>query len=153
MGEPLASYRRVVAAVRRITDPTPVGLGISQRAVTVLTVGLAPAIRKLADEGLLVRLAVSLHTPDDELRDTLVPVNNRWPVEEVLSAACGAGVRAAGERRGSGLHRARHPRPGDRRCLRATRRRRPALTAREHALRTVFMGIRSKVRICRCADS
>ena len=55
--------------------------------MTVSTVGLAPAIRKLADEKMQVRLAVSLHTPDDELRDTLVPVNNRWPVDEVLSAA------------------------------------------------------------------
>ncbi|MTD59512.1 23S rRNA (adenine(2503)-C(2))-methyltransferase RlmN [Amycolatopsis pithecellobii] len=87
MGEPLANYRRVVAAVRRITDPAPGGLGLSQRSVTVSTVGLAPAIRKLADEKMQVRLAVSLHTPDDELRDTLVPVNNRWPVDEVLEAA------------------------------------------------------------------
>ncbi len=87
MGEPLANYKRVLAAVRRITAPTPEGLGISQRSVTVSTVGLAPAIRRLADEGLQVRLAVSLHTPDDELRDTLVPVNNRWPVSEVLDAA------------------------------------------------------------------
>ncbi|HEX3732059.1 MAG TPA: 23S rRNA (adenine(2503)-C(2))-methyltransferase RlmN [Mycobacteriales bacterium] len=87
MGEPLANYKRVVAAVRRITDPAPGGLGISQRSVTVSTVGLAPAIRKLADEKMQVRLAVSLHTPDDELRDTLVPVNNRWSVDEVLKAA------------------------------------------------------------------
>ncbi|HET6504689.1 MAG TPA: 23S rRNA (adenine(2503)-C(2))-methyltransferase RlmN [Amycolatopsis sp.] len=87
MGEPLANYKRVVAAVRRITDPAPAGLGISQRSVTVSTVGLAPAIRKLADERMQVRLAVSLHTPDDELRDTLVPVNNRWPIDEVLEAA------------------------------------------------------------------
>jgi 23S rRNA (adenine2503-C2)-methyltransferase len=87
MGEPLANYRRVVDAVHRICDPTPDGLGISQRAVTVSTVGLVPAIDKLAAEGLQVRLAVSLHTPDDELRDTLVPVNNRWKVAEVLAAA------------------------------------------------------------------
>ncbi|MBF6274298.1 23S rRNA (adenine(2503)-C(2))-methyltransferase RlmN [Nocardia sp. 852002-20019_SCH5090214] len=87
MGEPLANYKRVVAAVRRITAPAPDGLGISQRNVVVSTVGLAPAIRKLADEGLSVTLAVSLHTPDDELRDTLVPVNNRWSVAEVLDAA------------------------------------------------------------------
>ncbi|WP_275294300.1 23S rRNA (adenine(2503)-C(2))-methyltransferase RlmN [Amycolatopsis sp. La24] len=87
MGEPLANYRRVVNAVRRITEPAPSGLGIGQRSVTVSTVGLAPAIRKLADERMQVRLAVSLHTPDDELRDTLVPVNNRWSVDEVLSAA------------------------------------------------------------------
>lgn len=87
MGEPLANYKRVVAAVRPITEPAPSGLGISQRSVTVSTVGLAPAIRKLADEKMQVRLAVSLHTPDDELRDTLVPVNNRWSVDEVLEAA------------------------------------------------------------------
>jgi 23S rRNA (adenine2503-C2)-methyltransferase len=87
MGEPLANYKRVVNAVRRITEPAPSGLGISQRSVTVSTVGLAPAIRKLADEKMQVRLAVSLHTPDDELRDTLVPVNNRWSVDEVLEAA------------------------------------------------------------------
>ncbi|KWX22076.1 RNA methyltransferase [Mycolicibacterium wolinskyi] len=87
MGEPLANYNRVLAAVRRITAPSPNGFGISARSVTVSTVGLAPAIRKLADERLGVTLAVSLHTPDDELRDTLVPVNNRWPVHEVLDAA------------------------------------------------------------------
>lgn len=87
MGEPLANYKRVVSAVRQITAPGPHGFGISQRGVTVSTVGLAPAIRRLADEEVSVRLAVSLHTPDDELRDTLVPVNNRWPVAEVLDAA------------------------------------------------------------------
>jgi 23S rRNA (adenine2503-C2)-methyltransferase len=62
-------------------------LGLSQRAVTVSTVGLVPAIRQLVDERLQVTLAVSLHTPDDELRDTLVPVNRRWKVGEVLDAA------------------------------------------------------------------
>ncbi|MGH3560889.1 MAG: 23S rRNA (adenine(2503)-C(2))-methyltransferase RlmN [Mycobacterium sp.] len=87
MGEPLANYARVVAAVRRIVEPPPHGFGISARAVTVSTVGLAPAIRKLADEHLGVTLALSLHTPDDELRDTLVPVNNRWKVAEALDAA------------------------------------------------------------------
>ncbi|MCP9276263.1 23S rRNA (adenine(2503)-C(2))-methyltransferase RlmN [Mycolicibacterium sp. CAU 1645] len=87
MGEPLANYQRVLTAVRRITAPPPHGFGISARSVTVSTVGLAPAIRKLADEELGVTLAVSLHTPDDELRDTLVPVNNRWRVGEVLDAA------------------------------------------------------------------
>jgi len=87
MGEPLANYARVVAAVRRITAAPPDGFGISARSVTVSTVGLAPAIRALADEHLGVTLALSLHTPDDELRDTLVPVNNRWKVAEVLDAA------------------------------------------------------------------
>lgn len=87
MGEPLANYKRVVETIRKITQPAPEGFGISQRNVTVSTVGLAPAIRKLADENMKVRLAVSLHTPDDELRDELVPVNNRWSVAEVLEAA------------------------------------------------------------------
>ncbi len=87
MGEPLANYASVLTAVRRITEPVPAGLGISQRAVTVSTVGLVPAMRRLAGEGLSVRLAVSLHAPDDELRDELVPVNRRWKVAEVLEAA------------------------------------------------------------------
>ncbi|MFA1549458.1 23S rRNA (adenine(2503)-C(2))-methyltransferase RlmN [Actinomadura chokoriensis] len=87
MGEPLANYKAVIGAVRRITDPAPAGLGISQRSVTVSTVGLVPAIEKLAAEDMSVRLAVSLHAPDDELRDDLVPINNRWKVSEVLEAA------------------------------------------------------------------
>jgi 23S rRNA (adenine2503-C2)-methyltransferase len=89
MGEPLANYPAVIGAVRRMTDPVPDGLGISQRSITVSTVGLVPAIGRLADEGLSVTLAVSLHAPDDDLRDTLVPVNRRWKVAEVLSAAWG----------------------------------------------------------------
>ena len=87
MGEPLANYKRVKETVSQMIAPGPKGFGISARNVTVSTVGLAPAIRKLADEQMNVTLAVSLHTPDDEFRDTLVPVNNRWSVEEVLSAA------------------------------------------------------------------
>jgi 23S rRNA (adenine2503-C2)-methyltransferase len=87
MGEPLANYARVLAGVRRITDPAPDGLGLAQRHVTVSTVGLVPAIRRLAAESLQVTLAVSLHAPDDGLRDTLVPVNTRWKVAEVLGAA------------------------------------------------------------------
>ena len=87
MGEPLANYNRVIGAVRRLTDPAPDGLGLSQRSVVVSTVGLVPAIHRMADEGLQVTLAVSLHAPDDELRNTLVPVNTRWPVAEVLKAA------------------------------------------------------------------
>jgi 23S rRNA (adenine2503-C2)-methyltransferase len=87
MGEPLANYRSVVGAVRRLTEPAPAGLGISARGVTVSTVGLVPAIGRLAAEGLPVTLAVSLHAPDDEARDELVPVNRRWKVAEVLDAA------------------------------------------------------------------
>jgi 23S rRNA (adenine2503-C2)-methyltransferase len=87
MGEPLANYRAMIGAVRRMTDPVPAGLGMSQRGVTVSTVGLVPAIDRLASEGLAVTLAVSLHAPDDALRDELVPVNTRWNVGEVLDAA------------------------------------------------------------------
>ncbi len=87
MGEPLANYNRLVAALHRLVDTAPDGLGMSQRAITVSTVGLVPAIGRLTEEGLNVTLAVSLHAPDDELRDTLVPVNTRWKVAEVLAAA------------------------------------------------------------------
>ncbi|MDQ4489300.1 23S rRNA (adenine(2503)-C(2))-methyltransferase RlmN [Sinomonas sp. ASV486] len=87
MGEPLANYKRVMNAVHRFVDPVPMGLGMSARNITVSTVGLVPAIRKLADEDIPVTFALSLHAPDDELRDELIPVNNRWKVDEALDAA------------------------------------------------------------------
>ena len=87
MGEPLANYNAVLQSVRNITAPQPDGLGIGARSVTLSTVGLVTGIEKLIDEGVPVTLAVSLHTPDDELRDTLVPINTRWKVKEVLAAA------------------------------------------------------------------
>ena len=87
MGEPLANYRALMGAIHRLIDPVPDGLGMSARGITVSTVGLVPRIRELAGEGLPLRLAVSLHAPDDELRDTLVPINTRYPVAEVLDAA------------------------------------------------------------------
>jgi 23S rRNA (adenine2503-C2)-methyltransferase len=87
MGEPLANYNPVLQSIRNITSPQPDGLGIGARSVTLSTVGLVTGIEKLIDEGGPVTLAVSLHTPDDELRDTLVPINTRWKVKEVLAAA------------------------------------------------------------------
>lgn len=87
MGEPLANYKAVIGAVRRLVDPAPEGLGLSARNITVSTVGLVPGIAKLTEEGLPLTLALSLHAPDDELRDTLVPLNTRWKVGEVLDAA------------------------------------------------------------------
>ncbi len=87
MGEPLANYKAVETAVRRFIDPTPAGLGIGRRSVTVSTVGLVPAIDKLSAADLGVTLALSLHAPDDELRDELVPVNTRWNVGAALDAA------------------------------------------------------------------
>jgi 23S rRNA (adenine2503-C2)-methyltransferase len=87
MGEPLANYKALMGAIHRMVDPVPEGLGMSARGITVSTVGLVPRMRELATEGLPLRLAVSLHAPDDELRDTLVPINTRYPVSEVLDAA------------------------------------------------------------------
>ena len=87
MGEPMANYRAVIGAVRRLTDPAPDGLGMSARGITVSTVGLVPRIRQLAEEGIPVTLALSLHAPDDELRNELVPINTRFSVAETVEAA------------------------------------------------------------------
>jgi len=83
MGEPLANEEPVWEAVERIHGD----LGISARQITVSTVGVAPAMRRMARKPLPVTLAVSLHAPTDELRATLVPLNRRHPLGEVLDAA------------------------------------------------------------------
>jgi 23S rRNA (adenine2503-C2)-methyltransferase len=93
MGEPLANYDRVIAAVRRLMGD----LGLSARGITVSTVGVVPGIRRLADEGLPVTLAVSLHAANDALRDELVPLNRRYPLD-VLMAACDEHRHATGRR-------------------------------------------------------
>ena len=85
MGEPLANYNRLMQAIRTMVATD--GLGMSARNITVSTVGLVPAIQKLAEEQLPVTFALSLHAPDDELRDELIPVNSRWKVDEALDAA------------------------------------------------------------------
>ena len=82
MGEPLANYNAVVEAVRGIHDD----LGIGARRITVSTVGLVPQIEKLSKEPLPITLALSLHAPDDETREKLVPINKRWPIAEVMEA-------------------------------------------------------------------
>ena len=87
MGEALANYKAAIGAIRCLTDPAPDGLGLSARGITMSTVGLVPAIDKLAAEGVPVTLALSLHAPDDALRDELVPINTRWSVDEALDAA------------------------------------------------------------------
>jgi 23S rRNA (adenine2503-C2)-methyltransferase len=87
MGEPLANYKAVIGAVRRLTEPSPAGLGMSARGVTVSTVGLVPRMKQLTTEGIPVTLALSLHAPDDELRNTLVPINTRFSVAETVDAA------------------------------------------------------------------
>jgi 23S rRNA (adenine2503-C2)-methyltransferase len=83
MGEPLANYDATWAAVERLHDD----FGISARHITVSTVGVVPGIRRLSRERLPVTLAVSLHAPDDALRNELVPLNRRYPLAEVLAAA------------------------------------------------------------------
>jgi 23S rRNA (adenine2503-C2)-methyltransferase len=85
MGEPMANYTNVVGAIRVLADPQ--GYGFSPRRVTVSTSGLVPPMRRLAEEGLDVRLAVSLHAPDDELRSRLMPINRRYPIADVIAAA------------------------------------------------------------------
>ncbi|MWB97902.1 23S rRNA (adenine(2503)-C(2))-methyltransferase RlmN [Agromyces seonyuensis] len=87
MGEPLANYNRLMRAVRTMVAKTPEGLGMSARGITVSTVGLVPAIKKLTEEDIPVTFALSLHAPDDHLRDELIPVNSRWKVDEALDAA------------------------------------------------------------------
>jgi 23S rRNA (adenine2503-C2)-methyltransferase len=87
MGEALANYKASIGAIRRLTDPRPDGLGLSARGITMSTVGLVPAVDRLAAEGIPVTLALSLHAPDDELRNELVPINTRWSVDEAIDAA------------------------------------------------------------------
>ncbi len=87
MGEPLVNYQRVVAAIDRLTSEPPEGLGLSARGITVSTVGLVPRVHDLARAGHPVTLALSLHAPDDELRNELVPLNKKFNVAAVLDAA------------------------------------------------------------------
>jgi len=83
MGEPLANYRNVVPAAEVMMDD--LGLDLSRRRVTISTSGLVPQMRRIADET-NVALAVSLHAPNDALRDELVPINRKHPIAELLDA-------------------------------------------------------------------
>jgi 23S rRNA (adenine2503-C2)-methyltransferase len=80
MGEPFHNYDATLSAVRRLMSD----LGIGARHITISTVGLVPQIRRFADEGLQVNLAISLHKADDEERTALMPVNKRWSIEELI---------------------------------------------------------------------
>lgn len=84
MGEPMHNYANVWRALRRLTDPNAFGLGA--RHITLSTVGLVPMIERMADEGLQIGLAVSLHASNDELRSQLVPINKAYNVETLLAA-------------------------------------------------------------------
>ena len=93
MGEPLANYRVTVEVVRRLHDAR----GLSARHLTISTVGVVPGIERLAEEGLAITLAVSLHAANDETRDSLVPLNRRYPLAR-LYEACERWVDATGRR-------------------------------------------------------
>lgn len=95
MGEPLHNYEETLEAIRRLNAPD--GLGIGQRHITVSTVGLVPAMRRFADEGLQVGLAVSLHAVTDAERTALVPINKRWPLADLIDA-CAYYVEKTGRR-------------------------------------------------------
>ncbi|MCT9819709.1 23S rRNA (adenine(2503)-C(2))-methyltransferase RlmN [Microbacterium sp. W1N] len=88
MGEPLANYNRLMQSVRTMVDKKH-GMGMSARGITVSTVGFVPNIIRLADEDIPVTFALSLHAPDDTLRDELIPINSKWKVDEALDAARG----------------------------------------------------------------
>ncbi len=83
MGEPLANYRQVLAAMKIMLDDNAYGL--SKRRVTLSTSGIVPAMHRLAED-IDVALAVSLHAPNDELRNQLVPINKKYPIKELLEA-------------------------------------------------------------------
>jgi 23S rRNA (adenine2503-C2)-methyltransferase len=85
MGEPLANYAETLRAIRLLVHPD--GLRLGARRITLSTSGLVPEMRRLAEEGLQIGLAISLHAPNDELRSSLMPVNRRWPIADVLGAA------------------------------------------------------------------
>ena len=85
MGEPMANEAAVWASVERLHD----ALGLSARHLTISTVGLVPGIRTLADRPLPVNLAVSLHAANDALRDELVPINRRYPIDQLMEACAG----------------------------------------------------------------
>jgi len=93
MGEPMANYDRVWAAIRRLHGD----MGFSARHLTVSTVGLVPGIKKMTDEDLPVNLAVSLHAANDTLRNELVPINKRYPLA-ALAEACRHYVDTSGRR-------------------------------------------------------
>lgn len=84
MGEPFHNYEQTMAAVDRLNDPQ--GFNFSERRITISTVGLVPMIRKFAGEKRQVNLAISLHAADDELRSSLLPVNRKYNLVELMDA-------------------------------------------------------------------
>jgi 23S rRNA (adenine2503-C2)-methyltransferase len=93
MGEPLANEPAVWGAVERLHDD----LGLSARHITISTIGIVPGIRSLTERPLPVNLAVSLHAANDQLRDTLIPINRRYPLDALMEA-CAAYLSVKGRR-------------------------------------------------------
>lgn len=84
MGEPLANYEAVLQAIKLLNHPK--GLNIGVRRITLSTCGLVPQIRKLAEEDLQIVLAISLHAPNDALRNELMPINEKYPLKDLMQA-------------------------------------------------------------------
>jgi 23S rRNA (adenine2503-C2)-methyltransferase len=84
MGEPLLNYENTIAAVRRLIDQRATGIPPSR--ITLSTVGIVPGIERLAQENLPIKLAISLHAATDDLRDELVPINRRYPLNDLFAA-------------------------------------------------------------------
>ena len=95
IGEPFLNYEAALAAARRMNDAEPEGLGIGARRITISTCGVVPGIARFAAEGRQFELSVSLHAPTDALRSRIMPVNDRWPIRELV-AACRAHTEKTG---------------------------------------------------------
>ena len=95
MGEPFLNFDALWQAIEMLNSPR--GFGLGARQMTISTAGVVPGIRRLAREGLQVGLAVSLHAADDDLRDRLVPVNRKYPLEKLMTA-CREYIEATGRR-------------------------------------------------------
>ncbi len=95
MGEPLHNYDNTLEAIDRLTDET--GFNLGARKITISTVGMVPAIRRYADEQRQTPLAISLHSATNAERDDLIPVNRKWPIEDII-AACHYYIEKTGRR-------------------------------------------------------
>lgn len=84
MGEPLLNYDSVMGSIRRLTDPA--GLGLSQRRITVSTVGIVPGIKRMTREGLKVSLVLSLHAPNQHIRKKIIPYARQFDFDDIIEA-------------------------------------------------------------------
>ncbi len=85
MGEPFLNYENVMKAIRILNDKD--GFNIGARSISISTVGITEGIKKLSNEGIQINLAVSLHAPDDKLRNSLIPMNKKYPIKAILKEA------------------------------------------------------------------